>query len=40
MKKLILAAIAVLTLGAGVASAQSFSHGAPHSGQHDTGNNR
>lgn len=29
MKKLILAAIAVLSLGAGVASAQSLSHGVP-----------
>lgn len=38
MKKLILAAVAVLALGAGAASAQSFSHNAP-TNQQDTGGN-
>jgi hypothetical protein len=36
MNKLLLAALTVLSLGAGVANAQSFSHGAPPS--HQTGN--
>jgi hypothetical protein len=33
MKKLFLAALTVLSLGAGVANAQSFSHAAPPSHQ-------
>jgi hypothetical protein len=35
MKKIILAALTVLSLGAGVANAQSFTHSAAHSGPYD-----
>ena len=34
MRQLILAAVAVLTLGVGSAFAQSYSHGAPPAGPH------
>jgi hypothetical protein len=36
MKRLILAALAVVTLGMGTAFAQSFSHESPPAGQHRT----
>jgi hypothetical protein len=36
MKNLILAALAVLSLGVGVANAQSLAHGAPPSQQSDS----
>jgi len=37
MKKMILAALTVMSLGAGVANAQSLAHGAPY---HQQGNNQ
>ncbi len=37
MKKMILAAIAVLSLGAGAAGAQSLSHNAPPQHQQNSG---
>lgn len=36
MKRLILAAVAVLSLGVGTAFAQSFAHEAPSYGHHGT----
>jgi hypothetical protein len=36
MKRLILAALAVVTLGIGTAFAQSFAHESPPTGQHHT----
>jgi hypothetical protein len=35
MKKLVLAALAALSVGAGVANAQTYSHSAPHSSVYD-----
>jgi len=38
MKRMILAALAVLSMGVGTAFAQSFAHEAPPAGQHQTTN--
>lgn len=40
MKRVIMAAAAVLTLTAGAAFAQSFTHNAPPANQHQTTNGR